>query len=357
MLLNFGSSGSGGGGGTTTTAVRNMVLNGAMRSNQVGSAVTLTTPGGYSTYEKFCLDTYQMLGKSVNGSMTLTMSKDTDAPSGFSSSLKLVTDTGIPASIRDYLALEQFVPSERYIGFLGASNVTMSFWIKSTVTGVIDVSMQNKDRDWSYSTPVAITASDTWQKVEVTIPRELTGTWSTGFHTQIVFLTCANYQVNAVDTWENSFKLGSSSNTDILSGAGNTVNITGIQLEAGDTATDFEYTNQTTELLDILSVFRQAPLFGAGSPWTTGAVAYIGVQFAVPMTSTPRLALITPGTYTDGSYGDKAVLSFYDVGYTSLTKYGAVLVFNLEAPVVPRQSVTIRDTVVSFDCRYKGLYN
>ena len=81
------------------------------------------------------------------------------------------------------------------------------------------------------------------------------------------------------------------------------------------------------------------------------------IQFAVPMQDVPRLAFITTGSYNDGT-GDKQVISFYGPGdeHTSLTKFGGVLLFLVETTTGLR-SGAIRDVVVAFDCRFKGLYN
>ena len=223
---------------------RNLIINGDMSIAQRGTSVSSITSTGYRTCDRF--------QPVMNSSGTWTISQSTDVPTGegFSNSFKFDCTT-IDAS-PNYLflkhAMEGQMLQQLKKGTSNAESLTLSFWVKSNLTGTYQVNITDEDNSRLIGNTYAISSADTWEKKTITFAGDTTGALDNDNNTSLYLEwwldSGSTYNTGSVPTsWE------SASNADRASGltvnlADNTANewyITGVQLEVGTSASDFEF--------------------------------------------------------------------------------------------------------------------
>jgi len=232
---------------------RNAIINGAMQVAQRGTSTGVTGPAYYGP------DRFRFTVGSA-GVGTYTISQDTNAPDGFGYSYKLdctTADAAPDASDAVFVAtrlegqdLQQFKK-----GTASAESVTLSFWVKSNLTGTYQVNLFGQGFARIIGATYAISASDTWEQKTITFAGDTTGAFTNdnnlSLQVEWALAGGTDYTSGAVPTaWETA------TNADRAAGltiniADNTANywqITGVQLEVGDTATPFENRSHAQEL-------------------------------------------------------------------------------------------------------------
>ena len=228
------------------SAFRNIVINGDMQVAQRNTSVASITTGAYRTTDRWLFD--------VSSLGTWTMSQSTDVPSGYgfaySTKVDCTTADASPAA-GDYLALEQAIEGQnlQYLkkGTASAVSLTASFWVKSTKTGTFIVELFDSDNSRSISKSYTVVASNTWEFETVTFAGDTTGAFTNDNGKSLVL----RFWLGAGTTYTSgtlNTNWGTATNANIAVGqvniADSTSNdffITGIQLEAGTSATDFEF--------------------------------------------------------------------------------------------------------------------
>ena len=226
---------------------RNIIINGDMSIAQRGTSATGITSTGFNTVDRY-RTTLGTLG-------TWTETQETDAPSGqgFVKSLKLdcTTADASPAAA-DYLYIRYMIEAQnlQYLkyGTANAETLTLSFWVKSNKTGDGTISILQPDNSNKLFNPsYTINTADTWEKKTINIPADTSGLINndngTGIQIQWWLNSGSDYQggshLSSWGTYANS-----NLNTSNLAVGGSTSDywqITGVQLEAGTTASDFEF--------------------------------------------------------------------------------------------------------------------
>src|SRR6056300_403546 len=229
---------------------RNIIINGDMSIAQRGTSATGLTNGssGYHT-----IDRWRYV---ENGSTTsqFTMSQDNDVPTGqgFAKSLKMdCTTAQNPIGSSDAIYMEQKFEGQnlQYLkkGTSSAESLTVSFWVKSNKTGTYIAEILDQDNSRQISKSYTIDSASTWEKKTITFAGDTTGTLDNdnGASIQVSFILGAGTDYTS-GTLQTSW--GSLTNTNTAVGqvnlADSTSNdfyITGVQLEAGTTASDFEF--------------------------------------------------------------------------------------------------------------------
>ena len=227
---------------------KNLVINGDQRIDQRnnGSAV--------ATSSSFPVDRFT-ISHSSNGAFSAQRS--TEAPIGFQYSTKFTTttaDTNLTGSQRClyFTKIEGQNAQHLEFGTTNAKPVTLSFWVRSSVTGTFSGSLQNGAQNRSYPYDYTINAADTWEYKTITIPGDVTGTWATDntkSHQIFWSLGMSSDYAAPVNAWVAAQRWGSTTGTAGIMGTLNaTWYITGVQLEAGRNATDFEHRSYGEEL-------------------------------------------------------------------------------------------------------------
>ena len=284
---------------STPLSNRNMIINGAaMISQRLGSSTyNLTASTDYFVADRFrCW---------AVGGGSLTIQQSSDAPAGFQNSLMFTvntTDTDALSQNGTYYVMQQriegFNTRRLNLGQSNAQSSTLSFWVKSDVTGTYCVMLSNQLQNRCYTKEFTVSSADTWEHKTLTYPGDTTGTWvhdSSGSGVQLNWCLAsgANYQGTA-NQWNTSWKDHTSNQVNFMATSGNKIRFTGIQLEKGTTATEFEHRTYEEEHARCQRFYQKIPANSGVYVPMNGSYARINVLFPTTMRTTPSVTL-TPG--------------------------------------------------------------
>ena len=270
---------------------RRMNINGAMNVSQRGTSFTGITSGNTMTLDR-------MKFKNTT-SGTWTVSQDTDAPDGYENSLKALCTaaTSSPSQLRIMYAFEGQDVAHLAYGSSSAQYLTISFWIKSNVTGVYSVSLETDVAGRQASMPVVVNASGVWEKKELLFQPDtsvaisgLDNTEGLTFSLWIADNAGLGSQGSSNGQWvtNTSYQyLTGDMTVNAASAVNNYVMLTGLQLEVGKVATPFEHRSYGEELALCQRYYEEVP-FGRITGYHTGTVR-AGFQWKVNKRATPTV--------------------------------------------------------------------
>jgi hypothetical protein len=285
---------TGGGTGTTAgvTGFKNRIINGAMLLNQRGFSGTVTADGNYG------LDRWQMFS---SASSKYSLSQSSDAPAGFINSILVTSLATTSVGATDYYYLRQCVEglncTDLSWGTANAKTVTLSFWVKSSLTGTFGGTLENNAQNRSYPISYTISAANTWEYKSVTVAGDTTGTWLTtnGIGIMVQFgLGVGSTYSDTAGAWTSKASAWSATGaTSVVGTNGATFYITGVQLEVGTAATNFDVRSYTTELQLCQRYFVRLINGNGqelGSGWNYESSQLSGLLYApVSMRATPSI--------------------------------------------------------------------
>ena len=242
------------GKGAENLGRRNLIINGAMQVAQRGTSATGVTNNG----SHFIIDRFKTV---INNAYTNTVEQSTDVPSGygFVYSLKQTFTTAVSSpSSGDYNVLDQNLEKQNIYstenGTSSAKSITLSFWVKSSVTGTFAVTLQNygsarRSNVLSYT----ISSANTWEKKIIVTTADTSANTSSangaGLGIRFALGAGSGYEAsNATTGWQTADYFGFTGATYPAATTNATWQVTGVQLEVGDTATDFEHRSEGEEL-------------------------------------------------------------------------------------------------------------
>ena len=235
---------------------RNRIINGAMVIDQRNGGAAVSTNGSYPT------DRWQL---GISGG-TWSVQQSSTAPAGFSKSTAVTISTGYSKSVSDQNNFRQFIEGQNVYdlgwGSSDAKTVTLSFWVRSSLTGTFAGSLINSAYDRSYVFTYSISAADTWEYKTVIIAGDTSGTWLTtnGVGIRLFFdLGSGSNSETTAGAWTAGEYRRVSGAVDVVATTGATWYITGVQLEVGDlsTATPFEHRSYGDELARCQRYYRK----------------------------------------------------------------------------------------------------
>lgn len=287
---------------------RNRIINGDMRIDQRNEGTAVTHPGSSNVYS---LDRWVA---NATGAPRFSMQRVADAPAGFINSVKLTTTTsGTPAS-GDFCYFGQYVEgqnmSDLAFGTSSASEVTLSFWIKSSLTGTFGGKLGNSANNRAYVFSFSISAANTWEKKTVTITGDTTGTWlSTNGRGFALFFDLGSGSTlkGTAGSWGSTNYVGVTGGVNLVATAAATMNITGVQLEVGNAATEFERRPFGQELAlcqRYFKVWRSSSAFQFLANGSLSSSTQADIIMPLPVTMRSAPVVTTSGTfrvYTIGS--------------------------------------------------------
>ena len=237
------------GSATNATGFKNRIINGAMVIDQRNAGASVT-PTSDSTYT---LDRWVTRHAGGAGRFSVIQSA-TSAANFPTSTLLSVTVTSAPSGTELY-GIQQIIEGYNIADFgwgtAYAQSVTVSFRVRSSLTGTYCVSMRNPTADRSYVAEFTINAANTFETKTVTIAGVTDGTWLSTNGAGLLFFICLGSGATREGTagsWQSSNIVATSSQVDWINTASATFYLTGVQLEVGSTATSFEYRPYGTEL-------------------------------------------------------------------------------------------------------------
>jgi hypothetical protein len=186
------------------------------------------------------------------------LSRIADAPHEFTYSQRADAVTGATIASGTLFIVQQFIEgynvADLAFGTANAATVTLSFWVKSSITGTHSGALRNNGTTRSYPFTYTISTANTWEKKAITIPGDTTGTWlkEFGIGIEVIFdLGCGSSVRGTAGAWVASNALGVTGAATPMATAGATWFITGVQLEKGTVATPFEHLLIETQTLLI----------------------------------------------------------------------------------------------------------
>jgi len=239
---------------------RNIIINGAMQISQRGTSETGV--GGSSGY--FTLDRYKIVASGTAG--RVTMSQSTDAPNGFSNSLKLdctTADTSIASG--EYFFLSQYIEGQDVQqlkkGTSDAEKVTVSFYVKGNASATYTLELEDADNSRQNSQEFSVTTS--WTRVVKTFVGDTTGTLNNdngnSLNLNIILHSGSDLAggTHTSNAWHSTANQRAGDNlTSIFDSTDREFFITGLQIEIGEQATPFEHRSFGEELALCQRYFR-----------------------------------------------------------------------------------------------------
>jgi len=323
---------------------RNMVINGAMQVAQRGTSFT-------STADLYTLDRFAIGHGTVNA---MTVTQETDAPSGFQYSLKVLTGTGASAGAAGYGILRQAIEGTNMyqlkFGTSDAESVTLSFYVKSSLTGTFAVSIRNQAGNRAFAATYTISSANTWEYKTITIAGDTSGTWTAdtgiGLHVFFDLGAGSNYDI-ATGAWTSGSNMfGGESTVKLTETTNATWFLTGLQVEVGSQATPFEHRSFGEELALCQRYYyrRTNPSYYLHFAIAYGTTDIQGGAFhPVQMRASPTLSfdgvlkasqgnaeIYSSSGFSFTSYSTNDSLGFYTSGgaFTGLTQFRGYMISN-----------------------------
>ena len=288
------------------TGFRNRIINGNMVIDQRNAGASVTPTSGQYLVDRFYYQATQASKATAQqnaGAVT--------PPSGFTNYQGITSSSAYSVLSSDYFlirqAIEGFNVADLGWGTANAATVTLSFWVRSSLTGTFGGAFTNAGGTRWYPFSYTISVANTWEQKTITVAGDTSGTWATGNTAgiQISFnLGAGSSFSGTAGAWTGSGIIAPTGATSVVGTSGATFYITGVQLERGSVATPFEFRQFGTELALCQRYYYRITAQAAGDYFvpnayaiaTTAAFGYN--QFPVPMRTRPT-ALEQSGTATD----------------------------------------------------------
>lgn len=220
----------------------NKLINPFMLVSQFNGASSVSVTSSIPTY---IVDGFEVFWEGASGAV-VSGQQVTDAPNGYPNSLKVTVSTGGTFGAGSLLIVQQIIEGNNLVdtefGTANAQSLAVTFWLKSSISGVYSGAVRNAAATRSYPFNVTLSAANTWQKFIVIIPGDTGGTWVTsGNAAEMTLAICAvagsTFQGTA-NSWQFANVLGTSANANsLLSTSGATFQVGPAKLEVSTVAT------------------------------------------------------------------------------------------------------------------------
>ena len=292
-------------GASNNVTFRNKIINGAMVFDQRNAGAAVTAINVYA------LDRYKLQGTQSSKINVQQNAGSVTPPAGFTYYLGATSQSAFSVAATDYFRIfqpiEGFNTADLAWGTASASPVTLSFWVRSSLTGTHGGSFSNNDNNRYYVYSYTISTANTWEYKTITVAGDTSGTWKTdnniGIQLGFNYGTGTTYSGTA-GSWGSTQLLAPTGAVSVVGTNGATFYITGVQLEAGTTASPFEYRQYGTELAlcqRYCVLYAQGgtgsqEVIGAGMAWTSSNY-WCAARMPVTMRSAPTMSATTGTNY------------------------------------------------------------
>jgi hypothetical protein len=295
--------------------MRNRIINGDFRIDQrnAGASVTPTAQGVLGVDRWF-------LGLSAASKYSVQQNAGSvTPPAGFTNYMGITSLAATTVGSTDYYYVEQkiegFNTSDLAWGSANAKTVTLSFWVRSSLTGQFGGRLTNSDESRSYPIAYTINSANTWEQKTITITGDTTGTWLTtnGIGLKVTFsIGMGSTYCGTANVWAGTVYGSSTGSTNLVSTNGATFYITGVQLEVGSSATPFERRLYNQELANCQRYWTALGMASTTNtfPSISGTICNIAtatassfVQYGIRFPSQMRTAPTIVFASVDGTLG------------------------------------------------------
>jgi hypothetical protein len=275
--------------------LRNRIINGAMVVDQRNAGASVTP-----TATAYTLDRWQAL---ISTASKMTVQQTASTVASFTYSLGVSVASATTAGAAEYFSLRHLIEgynvADLGYGTADAKTVTLSFWVKSSVTGTYAGKLGNSANNRSYVFTYSISSANTWEYKTITIVGDTTGTWlttnGTGIDIRFDLGSGSNYRTATTGSWIAGDYWSTSSQANWIGTSGATFYITGVQLEQNTSATPFERRLYNQELANCQRYCYVPNVTGATTPIAIGNArdttnAYVVANMPVTMRSSPSVS-------------------------------------------------------------------
>jgi hypothetical protein len=291
---------------------KNRIINGAMVIDQRNAGASVTPTDG-----QYTLDRWQ-----ANQSVASKFSVQQNAgsvtpPTGFTNYLGVTSLSAYTVLSGGYniirQAIEGYNVADLGWGTANAKTVTLSFWVRSSLTGTFGGSLTNSAQNRSYPYSYTISSANTWEQKTITVAGDTSGTWLTtnGIGLLVHFgIGLGSDYLGTAGAWAGATYYSATGATSVVGTSGATFYITGVQLEVGSTATSFDYRPYGTELA-LCQRYYWKIARGTGEPYgitgNTSAGNAIWSQFGLPVTMRATPTVTIYGTWAVANTGQPTI--------------------------------------------------
>jgi hypothetical protein len=295
--------------------MKNRLINGDMTFDQrnLGANVNISSTGA-----QYPLDRWKAYASHGTNIYRVSRMSDylNDLPIGFNNCLVVTSFTTFTPTTDAYHTISQTVENTNWNDMLWGTNnakpATLSFWVKSSLTGTFSGKLDNQGVYRNYVFTYTISQANVWSKISITIPGDTTGYWIyspstfpgyTGVRLVFNLGVGSFYNANSVNTWNSgTYEWGAAGAVNMVSNGPASWYLTGVQLEPGSLATDFERRGYGQELLlcqRYTEAFTNNPSgFSLVSQLYSGTQNALMLNYKVTKRTAPNFVLGTGSTYT-----------------------------------------------------------
>lgn len=309
---------------------RNRIINGAMTISQAAAGAAVTND---AAVVKFAVDRTNIYG-AVSSKFTAQQNAGSvTPPANFVNYLGVTSSSAYTVG-----ALENFWVQQRIEGYniadLGwgtsdAKTVTLSFWVRSSLTGTFGGSFQNSASNRSYPFSYTISSANTWEYKTITVAGDTSGTWlnNNGVGLKVTWgIGVGSTYSGTAGAWAGANYNSVTGATSVVGTSGATFYLTGVQLEVGSSASEFEHRQYGTELALCQRYYLTSGV--SGEPNIHGASYASGtwlanVQFPVTMRANPTVTAYSGGQGTIGTVGLNGFYFYRSADNCFITGYSA----------------------------------
>jgi len=296
---------------TPSVNMKNRIINGAMVIDQRNA-------GASSGSGVYTLDRWQALATQSSKYTVQQNAGSVTPPAGFTNYLGVTSSSAYSVGATDYFYINQNIEGYNWAdlnwGSANAKTVTLSFWVRSSLTGTFGGSFVNWAGNYSYPFSYTISAANTWEYKTVTVVGPSAGTWvgaTNGGSLQLYFsLGTGTTYSGTAGSWSANYYGSATGAVSVVGTNGATFYITGVQLEVGSTATSFDYRPYGTELALCQRYYKRiSRVDGSGGDYGiinfcdwNGTDSYSGNIISPNMRTSPSLSYsaLSDFTYLEG---------------------------------------------------------
>jgi uncharacterized membrane protein len=341
---------------------KNRIINGAMMIDQRNAGASVTPTNAQYLVDRWSANVSQASKFSAQqnaGSVT--------PPAGFINYLGITSLSAYSITSTDTFGIRQRIEglniADLSWGTASAATVTLSFWVRSSLTGTFGGALQNSAGNRSYPFSYSISAANTWEQKSITIAGDTTGTWLTtsGIGVEVYFgLGVGSTYSGTAGAWSGSNLSSATGAVSVVGTNGATFYITGVQLEKGTQATSFDYRPYGTEeelcqryLPAFISTSTNDTLPGSffGAASTAASGAYV---FMVRARVRPTGITVSAGSHFTLTRPSTGSVTATGVNYAAAGTDAAQLEFTAASGLVADQSYFVRSNSASAKILFTG---